>query len=156
MCRRHPTPDAARSSMRWSPSSTLPGEAEVDVGDGVVRYAILTLANLADDDRERIRQPVQLPVDPRPSGIVAGERRRAYDLRVTLTIELDREEDGRYIAEVPELPGVMVYAHTESEAITRAKALALRVLAEMVEEHDERQIEHLLQTGLSFSERHAA
>ncbi len=50
-----------------------------------------------------------------------------------LTIEVEREEDGRYLAEVPALPGVMVYGATESEAVPRVKALALRVLAERLE-----------------------
>ena len=49
------------------------------------------------------------------------------------TVEIDREEDGRWIAEIPELPGVMQYGETESEAISRAEALALRVLADKIE-----------------------
>ena len=47
-----------------------------------------------------------------------------------LTIETEREEDGRWIAEVPELPGVMVYGSTREEAVMQVEALALRVLAE--------------------------
>ncbi|MGH2634243.1 MAG: type II toxin-antitoxin system HicB family antitoxin, partial [Tepidiformaceae bacterium] len=47
-----------------------------------------------------------------------------------LTIELDRETDGRWIAEVPELPGVMCYGLTRDEALMNAQALALRVLAD--------------------------
>lgn len=50
-----------------------------------------------------------------------------------LTIETDREDDGRWIAEVPELSGVLVYAETEAQAKARAEALALRVLAERLE-----------------------
>ena len=50
-----------------------------------------------------------------------------------LTIELETEEDGRIIAEVVELPGVLVYGQNESEAIAKAQALALRVLADRVE-----------------------
>ena len=45
-------------------------------------------------------------------------------------IEYEREEDGRWIAEVPELHGVMAYGATADEAMTKAEALALRVLAE--------------------------
>jgi len=52
---------------------------------------------------------------------------------VNLTIELDREEDGRWIAEIPNLPGVMVYGKTKPEAIRSVRALALRVLADRVE-----------------------
>jgi predicted RNase H-like HicB family nuclease len=52
------------------------------------------------------------------------------------TIELEREEDGRWIAEVVDLPGVLVYGTTREQAITRAEALALRVIADKIE-HDE-------------------
>lgn len=50
------------------------------------------------------------------------------------TVEFDREEDGRWIAEVPELPGVMVYGDTQPEALARVKALAFRVMADKEEE----------------------
>lgn len=50
-----------------------------------------------------------------------------------MNIELELEEDGRWIAEVPDLPGVMTYGKTREEAISRVKALALRVLADRVE-----------------------
>ena len=49
------------------------------------------------------------------------------------TIETEREDDGRWIAEVMEIPGTMVYGSTADEAIARVQALALRVLAERVE-----------------------
>jgi len=48
-------------------------------------------------------------------------------------IEYEREEDGRWIAEVPELHGVMAYGITAEEAMMKAEALALRVLAERLE-----------------------
>lgn len=48
-------------------------------------------------------------------------------------IELEQEDDGRWIAEVLELPGVMVYGQTRAEAISRVQALALRVLADRLE-----------------------
>jgi predicted RNase H-like HicB family nuclease len=51
----------------------------------------------------------------------------------TLRIEIEREDDGRWIAEIPDLPGVMVYAATREEAIVKARALALRVVAERIE-----------------------
>lgn len=50
-----------------------------------------------------------------------------------LSIELERETDGRWIAEVPDLPGVMVYGATRREATAKVKALALRVLADRLE-----------------------
>ena len=52
---------------------------------------------------------------------------------MALTIELDREEDGRWIAEIPQLPGVMAYGADRDEAIAKVKALALRELADRVE-----------------------
>jgi len=50
-----------------------------------------------------------------------------------MNIETEREDDGRWIAEVPDLPGVMVYGGSREEAISRVKALALRVLADRLE-----------------------
>jgi|APDOM4702015248_1054824.scaffolds.fasta_scaffold447473_2 predicted RNase H-like HicB family nuclease len=48
-------------------------------------------------------------------------------------VETEQEEDGRWIAEVIDLPGILVYAQTCEEAITQVQALALRVLAERLE-----------------------
>jgi predicted RNase H-like HicB family nuclease len=50
-----------------------------------------------------------------------------------MQIEIDREDDGRWIAEVPDLPGVMVYGKSREEVISRVKALALRVLADRLD-----------------------
>ena len=44
-------------------------------------------------------------------------------------VEVEREDDGRWVGEIPELPGVLAYGHDRDEAIARAKALAFRVLA---------------------------
>jgi len=52
---------------------------------------------------------------------------------VNLQIEVEREDDGRWLAEIPELPGVMAHGQTREEAISRVKALALRVLADRLE-----------------------
>jgi predicted RNase H-like HicB family nuclease len=52
---------------------------------------------------------------------------------MTLEVEIEREEDGRWIAEVAELPGVMAYGSTPEEAQAKVQALALRVLAERLE-----------------------
>jgi predicted RNase H-like HicB family nuclease len=49
-------------------------------------------------------------------------------------VEVEKEVDGRWIAEVPELPGVMAYGKTRKEAVRRAQALSLRVLAEKLEQ----------------------
>lgn len=48
-------------------------------------------------------------------------------------VEFDREADGRWIADIPELPGVLAYGTTREDALARCQALALRVLADRVE-----------------------
>ena len=50
-----------------------------------------------------------------------------------LRIDIDREDDGRWLAEIPALPGVLTYGKTEAEARAHAMALALRVIADRVE-----------------------
>ena len=52
---------------------------------------------------------------------------------MTLGIELDRENDGRWVAEVPALAGVMCYGETRDEAVARVQALALRVIADRLD-----------------------
>ena len=54
-----------------------------------------------------------------------------------MKIEIEREDDGRWIAEIPELPGVMAYGDSRNEAISKAEALALRVLADRLEHGEE-------------------
>lgn len=54
-----------------------------------------------------------------------------------MKIEVDREDDGRWIAEVPDLPGVMAYGDSRNEAISKAEVLALRVLADRLEHGEE-------------------
>jgi len=53
---------------------------------------------------------------------------------MNFSIEFERENDGRWIAEIPQLPGVMVYGATRDEARSRVEALALRVLADQIED----------------------
>jgi predicted RNase H-like HicB family nuclease len=52
---------------------------------------------------------------------------------VGMGVEIEKEEDGRWIAEVPDLPGAMAYGQTRSEAISKVEALALRVLADRLD-----------------------
>jgi predicted RNase H-like HicB family nuclease len=52
---------------------------------------------------------------------------------MNLKIEVERETDGRWIAEVLELPGCLAYGETQAQALAKAKALALRVLADRME-----------------------
>jgi predicted RNase H-like HicB family nuclease len=53
-------------------------------------------------------------------------------------IECEREDDGRWLAEVPRLPGVLAYGTTRDEAMAKAQILALRVLAERLEHGESR------------------
>jgi predicted RNase H-like HicB family nuclease len=50
-----------------------------------------------------------------------------------IRVEIDREEDGRILASIPALPGVMAYGATEEEAMRKVQSIALQVLADMVE-----------------------
>jgi predicted RNase H-like HicB family nuclease len=50
-----------------------------------------------------------------------------------MKVEVEREDDGRWIAEIPALPGVLVYGATEAEARAKVEALALRVIADRLE-----------------------
>lgn len=54
-----------------------------------------------------------------------------------LRVEIEREDDGRWIADVVDLPGVVAYGQTREEALERAKALSLRVLADRLEHGEE-------------------
>jgi predicted RNase H-like HicB family nuclease len=52
---------------------------------------------------------------------------------ITFKVEVEQEQDGRWLAEVVELPGVLAYGETEQAALSRVQALALRVIAEQLE-----------------------
>jgi predicted RNase H-like HicB family nuclease len=52
---------------------------------------------------------------------------------VPLTVEVEQEDDGRWLAEVPDIPGVLAYGGTREEAIERVQALSLRVLADRLD-----------------------
>ncbi|HXI12314.1 MAG TPA: type II toxin-antitoxin system HicB family antitoxin [Thermoanaerobaculia bacterium] len=53
------------------------------------------------------------------------------------TVEIEREEDGRWIGEVTDLPGVLTYGASRDEAVAKAKALAFRVLADRLEQGED-------------------
>lgn len=57
---------------------------------------------------------------------------------MNLTIEQEQEPDGRWLAEVMELPGVLAYGTTSLEAVSKAEVLALRVIAERLEHSESR------------------
>ncbi len=54
-----------------------------------------------------------------------------------MNIEIEREDDDRWIAAIPDLPGVMTYGQNREEAISKVKALALRVFADRLEHGEE-------------------
>ena len=60
-------------------------------------------------------------------------RRSRPDKRYRFRFELDREDDGRFIAEILDIPGALAYGETEPEAVRRAAALAIRVVADRIE-----------------------
>lgn len=69
--------------------------------------------------------------------IALGDRRPEWYIAVvTFTIEIEREDDGRWLAEVPALSGVMTYGKDRDEAVARVQALALRVIAERVDHRE--------------------
>ncbi len=63
------------------------------------------------------------------------------------SVELEREDDGRWIAEIPKLSGVMAYGKTREEAVRRVYSIALRTLADTIEEggHPPRVVSSLFQ-----------
>ena len=63
-------------------------------------------------------------------------RPKWYSTAVVFSIEIEREDDGRWIAEVPALTGVMCYGADRDEAVARVQALALRVIAERLEHRE--------------------
>jgi len=71
------------------------------------------------------------------------EMNKANGKGMHFTVEIEREKDGRWIAEVMDLPGVMAYGKTRKEALGAAEALALRVLADRLE-HGETAAEHFM------------
>ena len=60
---------------------------------------------------------------------------------MNFTIECEEEVDGRWIAEIPQLPGVLCYGLTADEAMAKAEVLALRAMAERLEQHESRAVE---------------
>jgi predicted RNase H-like HicB family nuclease len=60
---------------------------------------------------------------------------------MNLTIECEEEVDSRWIAEVPQLPGVLCYGQTAEEAMAKAEILALRAMAERLEHNEAHPVE---------------
>ena len=74
-----------------------------------------------------------------------------------LTVEIEQEDDGRFIAEVPELPGALAYGQTKEKAVAKVEALALRTLADRLE-HGEPipELPQIFKAALSFETFSAA
>ena len=58
----------------------------------------------------------------------------AHNQSMSIAIQLEREDDGRWVAEVPALPGVMAYGDSRDEALRAVQTLALRVIADRLEQ----------------------
>jgi predicted RNase H-like HicB family nuclease len=65
---------------------------------------------------------------------------KAPEDKMNFTIEQEQESDGRWLAEVPELPGVLAYGATSLEAMVRVEVLALRVIADRLEHSESRPV----------------
>ena len=78
-------------------------------------------------------------MNPAVAAIIWLVKRDAYAQRdsTVVKIELEQEEDGRWIAEAPELPGVIAYGDTREEGVCKTKVLALRVMADRLEHGEE-------------------
>lgn len=91
--------------------------------------------------------PLAFTIYPYPLGVTISPR--GHNARSTgyggsamkFSIEYEREEDGRWLAEVPQLPGVLAYGNTSDEALAKAEVLALRVLAERLEHGEARPLD---------------
>lgn len=70
------------------------------------------------------------------------------ELHMILTIEFEQETDGRWIAEIPQLPGVLAYGDTQDKAAQHAQALAFRVLADQI---DSGEVDASTVTNVSFA-----
>ncbi|MDE2118154.1 MAG: type II toxin-antitoxin system HicB family antitoxin [Betaproteobacteria bacterium] len=68
---------------------------------------------------------------------------------MNFTIEHEQEADGRWLAEVPELPGVLAYGATSLEAMSKAEVLALRVIAERLEHGESRPLDIIISIPLA-------
>jgi len=72
----------------------------------------------------------------RPDGYTSRMKQAAEATASDLKVEFDRETDGRWIADIPALPGVMVYGRTRKQALAAVEALALRVIAGRLEHRE--------------------
>jgi predicted RNase H-like HicB family nuclease len=128
---RHPLPKGEGWNLFvWAEAPRLAPWAKIyrSSGSGLGRRG-----RLAAQDRSATMR-TSIPA----GGLSLTEKRltatMGYRCIMNFKIETDREADGRWIAEVPTLPGVMAYGKTKNEAVAKAQALALRVLADRLDE----------------------
>src|SRR3990172_9750341 len=89
-------------------------------------------------DRSKFSRQACAALGVKNARVAVGDHRCGPGVEIRYTgvmfkVEVEQETDGRWIAEVPELPGVITYGASREEAVTRAQALSLRVLAERLE-----------------------
>ena len=83
------------------------------------------------------RRPLRPPLRRREAMEIRYNTNMAMVEIQPIRVELEREEDGRILASVPDLPGVMAYGASEEEAVRTVKSIALQVLADMIESGEE-------------------
>ena len=69
-------------------------------------------------------------------GVGLNLARTKQEIKMNFTIEQEQESDGRWLAEVPELSGVLAYGATSLEAMSKVEVLALRVIADRLEHNE--------------------
>ena len=76
----------------------------------------------------------------RPDGYTSSMKQAAKATAFDLKVEFDRETDGRWIADIPAFPGVMVYGRTRKRALAAVESLALQVIADRLEHGNDSRI----------------
>ena len=117
-----------RTQCGLTPRSSGAPTAGHQARSGGTRY-IFASPGLASCRRRPLNSNVR-----RRKGASAVDCAHYVEPEVNYTLECEREADGRWLAEVLELPGVMAYGASQEQAMARAEALALRVLAEQLEQ----------------------
>ena len=116
-------------------------------GERCPAFGLLLTAEVISVDISHINVPLQprrLRIAPAALGCkrLLGGRSGCCISRAIFTIELEAQADGRWLAEVPELPDTICYGADREDAVARVEALALRVIAERLE-HREAPAEYL-------------
>ena len=93
-------------------------------------------ASRAHDKKRSLCLCASVARDRPASTALFNDRPECYIAGVTFSVEIEREDDGRWLAEIPALSGVMAYGHDRDEAVARVQALALRVIAERLEHRE--------------------